>query len=410
LNFTKRTIEALPAPAEGAKRNVFDSNTPGLGILLYPSGAKTFFHLKLVRGYPKRTTLGKFPDLTVDQARGQASALNGALARWKLSGFSGDDPFEVRHDPTVGTLAAAYVEKHVRAHASRPDRAAEAVEWQIKRYFSTWRNRKIGSIRKSDVLDLHERVGRENGKYAANRVVQLLRAIFYWGEESGTWRGVNPAVGVKLFHEEKRRRFLQPDELPKLFTALRNETNLDLRDFINLSLWTGARRGDVLSMRWENLYLNDNRWEIPKPKNRTPYTIALVPEAVQILRERKERAEKKPNPWVFPSRGKAGHLLDLKIAWGKLLTRAGLMGLRQHDLRRTLGSWQAAGGASLQIIGESLGNKSVAATQVYSQLHLDPVRESVMRATRAMITAGNPETPETKPKREKSKRKKSGRA
>jgi integrase len=395
INFTKRVIEALPAPPVGKRENVFDLNTPGLGLLIYPSGAKSFFHLKLVRGYPKRTTLGKFPDLTVDQARGKASGLNGALARWKLSGFSGEDPFEAQRDPTLGGLAAAYVEKHVRAHAARPEHAAQNVEWQVGKYFPSWRNRKIGSIRKADVLDLHERIGREHGKYQANRVVQLLRAIFYFGESSGAWQGVNPAAGVKLFHEEKRRRFLQPDELPRLFAALRKEPNADLRDFVNLAMWTGARRGDLLGARWENLYLNDNRWEIPNPKNRTPYNVALVPEAIEILRARKKRAKGKDNPFVFPAsrRGSTGHIVNVKSAWKKLLTRSKLTELRMHDLRRTLGSWQAAGGASLQIIGESLGHKSLAATAVYSQLKLDPVRESVMTATRAMIAASKIKIP-----------------
>ena len=61
--------------------------------------------------------------------------------------------------------------------------------------------------------------------------------------------------------------------------------------------------------------------------------------------------------------------------------------LRQHDLRRTLGSYQAAGGTSLGIIGKSLGHKSLAATAIYAQLDLDPVREAVLTATRTMIAA-----------------------
>ena len=67
---------------------------------------------------------------------------------------------------------------------------------------------------------------------------------------------------------------------------------------------------------------------------------------------------------------------------------AGFRDLRLHDLRRTLGSWQAATGASLPIIGKSLGHKSLAATQIYARLNLDPVRASINKATDAMLTAG----------------------
>ena len=64
------------------------------------------------------------------------------------------------------------------------------------------------------------------------------------------------------------------------------------------------------------------------------------------------------------------------------------MDIRLHDIRRTLGSYQAINGASLPIIGKSLGHKSQQATQIYSRLHLDPVRESMERATESIFTAG----------------------
>jgi integrase len=103
------------------------------------------------------------------------------------------------------------------------------------------------------------------------------------------------------------------------------------------------------------------------------------------------------NEWVFPStRGSGRHLTDFKRGWKALLERAGLADrdVRQHDLRRTLGSYQAAGGTSLGIIGKSLGHKSLAATAIYAQLDLDPVRQSVLSATRTMIAASK-----KKPKR-----------
>ena len=61
--------------------------------------------------------------------------------------------------------------------------------------------------------------------------------------------------------------------------------------------------------------------------------------------------------------------------------------LRIHDLRRTLGSWQAKTGASLAIIGKSLNHKTHQATAIYARLDLDPVRQSVNTATAAMMEA-----------------------
>ena len=89
-----------------------------------------------------------------------------------------------------------------------------------------------------------------------------------------------------------------------------------------------------------------------------------------------------------PAKAHSGHLVNIKRGWRVLLYSAKITDLRIHDLRRTLGSGKAATGASLPIIGKSLGHSTPQATQVYARLELDPVRESVMTATRAMIAAG----------------------
>ena len=236
------------------------------------------------------------------------------------------------------------------------------------------------------VRDLHLQIG-EKRKAAANRLIEDLRAAFGFAIQTGMWKGTNPCLGVTFFHRPKRKRFVTPDEMPKLFAALKTETNPDVVDYVNLSLWTGARKSEVLSMRWADIALSDNRWTVPFPKNSESYDVALTPEAIGILR-RRLKGRKENNAWVFPSFGKSGHIVDFKKRWKALVTRAGLTNLRQHDLRRTLGSWQAGQGTSLLIIGKSLGHKSQAATAIYSQLDLDPVRQSVNSATKAILAAG----------------------
>jgi len=247
--------------------------------------------------------------------------------------------------------------------------------------------RKLGQIRRPDILGLQQKIADNAGGTSSNRVLQLLKAMFNFAISSQLWTGENPCRGVKLYHEEKRSRFVKPDEMPRLFAALESEPNPDVVDFVNLSLWTGARRSDVLSMAWRDISLPDNRWTVPDPKNREPYVIALTPEAIDILNHRLGK-RKNDNPWVFPGVGATGHIVDLKGRWKQLRERAGIENLRQHDLRRTLGSYQTAAGTSLSIVGKSLGHKSLAATQVYAQLDLDPVRASVMKATRTILAAG----------------------
>lgn len=107
-------------------------------------------------------------------------------------------------------------------------------------------------------------------------------------------------------------------------------------------------------------------------------------EAVILLQQRKETAT---SEFVFPGTGRTGHITEPKSGWRRIRERAGIANLRPHDLRRTLGSWQARTGASLAIIGKSLNHKSPQATAIYARLDLDPVRASVEKATKAMLEA-----------------------
>jgi integrase len=382
LNFTKHSLEDIATDPK--QRTVYhDTRTDGLCLRVEPSGRKTFCWFRKINGRPTFKHIGLFPDLTVENARDKANEYNHQFARWKADEYQGESPLEPkRRDLTFTVVLEDYVARHLTAAAKDPARAARSVRWQFTKYVAGWKERKLGSVRQRDVLDLHQHVGDKHGRFTANRLVQLLRALYNWAAQNLSWKGENPAR-IKLYSEKlhQRTRFLRADELTRLFSALREEPHRDLRDFVVLSLFTGARMGDVLSARWENIQFDPPSWEIPNPKSRVPYLVPLMTEAVEILKQRQDGN----SPWVFPGKGKTGHLTGFKHSWPELLRRAKITDLRVHDLRRTLGSWQAATGASLSVIGKSLGHQSVGSTQIYARLDLDPVRESVERATRAML-------------------------
>jgi integrase len=199
--------------------------------------------------------------------------------------------------------------------------------------------------------------------------------------------GVNPASNHKFFPVQDRERFIQPDEIGPFFQALAEEPNESMRDAILIALLTGQRRANVLAMRWSEINLDRAEWRLAGEltKNGQPHLVPLSPEAVGILRQ---RADGRASVFVFPStRSKTGHLGQPKTAWRRLLDKAQLSDLIVHGLRRTLGSWQARGGASLVMIGKALNHKTPEATAIYARLDLDPVRQSVENATSAMFEA-----------------------
>lgn len=137
-------------------------------------------------------------------------------------------------------------------------------EEQFKRYLAGWGKRKLSAIHKVDIQKLHHQVGIKNGPYAANRLLALLSGLFNKAIEYGLWDKSNPATGIKKFKEQSRDRFLQSDELPRFFQALSQEPNQAIRDYILVSLLTGARRANVLAMRWEHVNFDRSEWRIPK--------------------------------------------------------------------------------------------------------------------------------------------------
>lgn len=374
INFTKAALTAAEPAPKGKRDYYYDIKERGLVLAVTAAGSKTFYLYKRIDGRPERLGLGKFPDLTVENARRLAAKAKGEIAM-------GQNPQKakraVRDEMTFGALFTEYLEKHSKVHK----RSWAYDEREVKKFLSHWFKRKISSIEKPEVERLHAKIGKESGIYQANRLLERIRSIFNKAADWG-WEGQNPATGIKKFRERSRDRFLQPEELPRFFAALASEPNEAARDFFMISLLTGARKSNTLAMRWDEINFRDATWRIPQTKNDEPQIVHLSPQALEILKERKLHSL---SPWVFPGSGAKGHLADPKKAWARILKEAGISDLRIHDLRRTLGSWQAATGANSYIIGKSLGHRSQQSTAIYARLNLDPVRDSVNKATEAML-------------------------
>ena len=375
FNFTKKSIDALAVPQTGTI-TYHDINKHGLKLLVRPSGIKTFVLYRKIKGRPERITIGRYPDIAIEQARKQADVLNAKIA-------NGINPNEerraIRNEMTLKELFDQYLERYAKEYK----KSWKEDIGQFNRYLASWSSKKLSSFRNSQIQKLHSIIGKENGHYAANRLLALLHTMFNkaiaWG-----WNQPNPAHGITKFKEKSRDRFIQADELPRFFQSLSEESNQTARDYIIISLLTGARRSNAQAMRWDQINFERSTWTIPETKTGDTHTIPLVPEAIEIL---KNRRNKNLKPWVFPSNSKAGYFQDPKKAWKRILKRAEIKDLRIHDLRRSLGSWQAATGANLSIIGKTLAHKNVSTTAIYARLNIDSVRDSMNKATRALMDA-----------------------
>ena len=381
INFTKAKIEGLPLPEKGWTY-YYDFKVQGLGIGVGSTGKRSFILYRKINGIPERITLGRYPDLSIEQARGKAAEINSAIAK-------GANPAQVKRgekaELTFNDLFEEYLERHAKPNKKTWDEDKAKYGNNLAKPLG---KKRLSTIDRASIATIHSAITKAGYPTKANRIKTMISSIFGWGISAGLCQ-VNPAAGIRLNREYSRDRFIQRDEFPKLFQALADEQNGAMRDYFLLSLLTGARRSNVLAMQWKDVNLKSGEWYIKETKNRVPQTITLSPEALTVLRNRiRNRKPSEPTTFVFPGDGSSGHLIEPKRSWKRILERADIDDLRIHDLRRTLGSWQAKTGASLVTIGKSLNHKSHNATMIYARLDTDTVRQSVNTATSAMLEAG----------------------
>jgi integrase len=385
LKFTKTALLAMETPAKGKRATICDTDIPKLALRVTHSGTKTFYVVKRVGASIAWVKLGTFPDMTVEKARAEAQKVLGEFA-------TGANPAEARRafkaEPTMTELFAEYGERHGQKKRTWKDDQQRFRAYLEKPLGS----RKLTTITRAMVARILSDAEKAGKSVATTRNIRALASGIFGKAIEWGYLETNPAKGVKISGKKVTRdRFLQADEMPRFFAALAEEHNDTMRDFILLALLTGARRANLCAMHWQEINLGACTWRIARTKNDEPQTVTLCPEAIVILQARQEATG---GGFVFPGTGASGHMQEPRKAVERVMGRADIPfgrkvpnGVTLHDLRRTLGSWQARAGASMAIIGKSLNHKSQQATAIYARLDLDPVRQSVNTATAAMMEA-----------------------
>jgi integrase len=378
FHFSKENITRLTIPTKGIDY-YHDTKEKGLSLYITPNGVITFFIRKIIEGKSIRVIIGRFPEITVQQAREKVMEIKTKIA-------NGLHPIENEQN-VISISFKQIVDDYIQRYSKKNNKTWKDDERDVYRFANHLFNRNAGDITQDELIKLHQKIGEENGEYQANRFFDRLKSIFNKAIEWGH-KLENPATGVKKFKETARDRFLQKDEITALLKALKDEQNTIIRDYILISLLTGARKSNVCSMKWSQVDLYTKIWRIPETKNGDSLNIPITDKVIEILTLRKQEnivLGFKDSDYVFPGKGATGHLVEPKKAWKNILNRAGIKDLRLHDLRRTFGSWQAISGSSMQVIGKSLGHKSSSATEIYARLSMDPVRESVEKVAKIIF-------------------------
>lgn len=432
-SLNRRTVEAARPGQflwDDGKRGI-----SGFGLRVTPGGTRTFIYRYRSHGKQRFLTLGRYPTLTIEQAR--------KLARIKAGevGF-GSDPQAARQAlrdaPTMASLANVYLDDYAPSQALR---AATIRHARALLAIATARlgSMKVAEVAITDIRKLHGDVRAEGieagnkGVYQANRLLAVLSKMFSLAIERG-WRTDNPCKGVRKFPEDQRWRNLSEDEVGRLLAACdeyeagvrpvledddpevaerkqtslpdaeRNATDREAADAIRLLLFTGSRLREVLLAEWRQFDLEAGIWEKPSAHTKTKrqHRLELDGPSLALL---KAMAEHKRHPtYLFPGnpdlRRKGAPLdirtgqpkgiaprADLRHPWRMVAMMAGLEGVRLHDLRRTTASFMLSEGSSLATVGKALGHTQASTTARYATLAASVQREGLRAAGERMAAA-----------------------
>jgi integrase len=317
-------------------------------------------------------TLGAYPPLAPDAARHMAHKVMAEVRE-------GADPAEkrtaARHAPTLSEFAERYLSEHAEAK-KKPRSAAEDKRQLDKIILPVLGKRKLADIGRAEVTKLHDSM--KARPYQANRTLALLSKLFNLAEKWGLRPdGSNPCRHVERFKEGRRERFLSSNELSCLGTVLAEAERYQVESpaaiaAIRLLLFTGARLGEILNLRWQDVDLERCCLRLEDSKTGRK-VIRLNAPAREVL----AGLERKPdNPYVIVGREPGSHLNDLEAPWQRIREGAGLQDVRLHDLRHSFASVGAGARLGLPIIGALLGHTQAQTTKRYSHLDADPLQEA----------------------------------
>lgn len=330
----KVELPQVPPNAKQAQAFYRDSIIPGFGLRVTNSGAKSFIIEKRIAGKVKRITLGRYGNLTVDQAKKEAMKLLGDVA-------TGKDPIaDKKHARLEATsLEDTFKDYLLTRKDLRPGTVKDysrSVQWA----FADWLSKPITAITKDMVENRHRKLG-QRSQARANNAMRVLRALINHARSKYEDSKGNPVILINpvdrlsqnraWYKVERRQTLLKPHQLKPWYDATLQLNQETTRDFLHVLLFTGLRRSEASRLEWSEVDFDDKSLTILETKNKCIHTLPLSKTLEEILHRRSEERE---SPYVFPSPTSRGYLLEPRTAVSRVSANSGIT-FTLHDLRRT---------------------------------------------------------------------------
>ncbi len=339
MRITKSFVDSSALPpftSDGKAAQVFyrDSAIPGFGLRITSGGAKSFIVEKRIDGRVKRITLGRYGNLTVEQAKKQAMELLGKVA-------SGRNPIaEKKEKQAKGITLIQAFEDYLLARKDLKPTTIKDYRYSLNGPFKDWQNKRLTDITK-DMIELRHRELGERSHARANNSMRVLRAIYNYAQYRYEDAKGNPIIATNpverlsqtraWFKVQRRRRLILPHQLSAWHEATHLLINQTTGDYLRFLLFTGLRRSEASRLTWGCIDFEGRTLTISETKNGLEHVLPLSDYLEELL---KRRCEESTSTFVFPSESKMGYLLDPKNAVIRVSELSGIP-FTLHDLRRT---------------------------------------------------------------------------
>ncbi len=348
MRITKSVVDKLSSPHKGIdgknkQTRIYDDILKGFGVRVTSAGSKSFFIEKRIGVKLRRITIGQYPALTVEQARKEAQKLLGMIA-------TGIDPLLQKQESKVKSITLQQVfNDYLEARKSLKPTTIRDYRSIIEKSFKHWKDKPLANITKDIVGKAHKELG-EKSEARANLAMRLLRALFIFaageyenakGESlfvdnpvrrlshTRAWFKINRRTSVIKHHELS----LWYQALDEVRSTLPYQTTPIICDYLLLILFTGLRRTEAATLKWQQIDFKSKSLTVDDTKNHNPHTLPLSDFLYELLKNR--YVNRLPdNPYVFPGSGAHGYLVEPRKVMGHI-TRISNVDFTLHDLRRT---------------------------------------------------------------------------
>lgn len=340
-----------------------DTELKGFGVRRQ-QGDPSYFLQKKIDGRLRWITIGPHGSpWTPETARRKASALLMAYAH-------GQDPEAMARERRARQTVSEVAEEFLADHGPRlkPRTLAEYQRLFAKFIVPKFGRRLLTDLTRGDVASFH--AGMSKTPSQANFALTAFSALYTWAESQELLApNSNPCRGVARYQHKMMDRYLTGEELARVGQALNQLESSAASDrfalaAIRLLILTGARRSEILTLKWDHVDLPRRRLQLPDSKTGQK-TIHLNDAAIAVLTGLPRLVG---NPYVVPGRLAGTHLANVQNAWDQVRRIADIGNCRVHDLRHSFASLAVDAGASLPMIGKLLGHTQPRTTARYAHL------------------------------------------